>query len=88
MPRYVYSCEGCGIIFQTVHSIKERLTDCEECDTKNVLKRIPTMPLVFSKDTNGQNQEVGILVKEYIEETKEELQQEKKELRNQVYKDD
>ena len=46
------------------------------------------MPLVLSKKETNQKQEVGTLVKEYIEETRGELEQEKKELRSQVYKDD
>ena len=76
------------MIFQKVHSIKEKLTDCEECDTENILKRIPSMPLVLVKKQEVENRPVGSLVKEYIENAKDDLRDEKKELRRQEYKDD
>ena len=88
MPRYVYRCERCEITFQAIHSIKEKLTDCEECKAPDTLKRIPSLPVVFNNNSTEQGQETGTLVKEYIEETRGELEQEKKELRSQVYKDD
>jgi len=53
-----------------------------------VLQRIPSMPLVLTKKQSNEKKEVGSLVKEYIEDVKEELKQEKKELSNQIYKDD
>tara|TARA_A100001515_G_scaffold32065_1_gene24965 strand:- start:440 stop:706 length:267 start_codon:yes stop_codon:yes gene_type:complete len=88
MPRYIYKCQACEIVFQKVHSIKEKLKDCEECETEGVLQRIPSMPLVLTKKQSNEKKEVGSLVKEYIEDVKEELKQEKKELSNQIYKDD
>ena len=88
MPRYIYKCQACEIVFQKVHSIKEKLKDCEECETEGVLQRIPSMPLVLTKKQSNEKKEVGNLVKEYIEDVKEELKQEKKELSNQIYKDD
>ena len=87
MPRYIYKCEKCGIIIQIAHSIKEKLTNCEECVLENSLKRIPTMPLILNKTEDNQKQKAGTLVKEYIEDVKEDLKQEKKELSSQVYKD-
>ena len=87
MPRYVYQCESCEVIFQAVHSIKEKLTDCEECNLEGTLKRIPSMPLVLTKKESNQKQEAGVLVKEHIENAKEDLERERKELRNQVFED-
>ena len=80
MPKYMYQCENCEISFQIVHSIKEKLTDCEECNTEGTLKRIPSMPFVFSK-TKG----VGKLVDKHIEETKKEVEAEKKRLKRVEY---
>ena len=87
MPRYAYLCEKCNKPFQIVHSIKEKLVDCQECDTEGSLKRIPSMPLVLNKKEDNQKQEAGTLVKEYIEDMRGELKQEKEELRSQTYKD-
>jgi len=76
MPRYAYRCEGCNITFQKAHSIKEKLTDCEECDTEGSLRRIPSMPFVFFETARA-----GKLVDEHIEEAKKELMEEKKNLK-------
>tara|TARA_R110002020_G_scaffold285851_1_gene501383 strand:+ start:80 stop:343 length:264 start_codon:yes stop_codon:yes gene_type:complete len=86
MPRYVYRCEKCENVFQIAHSIKEKLTDCEECKTKETLKRIPSMPLILTNKEEKQKEKVGTLVKQHIEDTKEELKQEKKTLQNQIFK--
>ena len=42
---------------------------------------------MFAKQDNEKRQ-VGSLVKEYIEDAREEIEQEKKELSSQVYKDE
>lgn len=88
MPRYIYKCLACEVVFQKVHSIKEKLKDCDECNSESTLQRIPTIPLVLTKKETNEKKEVGSLVKEYIEDAREDLKQEKKELSNQVYKDD
>ena len=81
MPRYAYSCEECGIIFQIAHSIKEKLTDCEKCNASGSLKRTPSMPFVFSK-----TKEAGKLVDKHIEEVKKEVEEEKKKLKKVEHK--
>ena len=88
MPRYTYHCEECEVFFQSNHSIKEKLVDCEECDSKGALKRVPSIPLILNKNQDKEEHQVGGLVKEYIEDVRETLEQEKRELKNQVYKDD
>ena len=88
MPRYTYKCEECGVTFQKAHSIKEKLSDCEECNTEGVLKRIPSIPLILTKNQNNEKLKVGSLVKEYIEDAKEELKNDKREMSSQVYGDD
>ena len=88
MPRYVYKCQECEIVFQITHSIKEKLTDCEECNTEASLRRIPSMPLILNKKQNEQKQKVGSVVKRHIEEARDDLKQEKEELSKKEYKDD
>ena len=80
MPRYAYLCEECNKSFQVVHSIKEKLTDCEECKSEGTLKRVPSMPFIFSK-----TKEAGALVDKHIEETKKEVEAEKKRLKRVEY---
>jgi len=81
MPRYVYLCEKCNKSYQTVHSIKEKLTDCKECKSEGTLKRVPSMPFVFS-----EKERAGKLVDKHIEETKTEVAAEKKRLKKVEYK--
>jgi len=81
MPRYIYQCEECEVLFQTVHSIKEKLTDCEECAAVDSLKRVLSIPYVFHKD-----KQAGQLVKQHIKEAKKEIQEEKEHLRKATHK--
>tara|TARA_Y100000034_G_C6691637_1_gene304559 strand:+ start:345 stop:590 length:246 start_codon:yes stop_codon:yes gene_type:complete len=81
MPKYVYACEECGLTYETFHSIKEKLTDCEECKSEGTLKRVPSMPFVFSGE-----QRAGKLVDKHIEETRKEIEEEKENLRKVEHK--
>ena len=76
MPRYAYYCEECDETFQKVHSIKEKLTDCDVCKAEGVLRRVPSMSFVFS-----QSSRAGKLVKKHIEDAKREIKEEKAELK-------
>ena len=56
----------------------ERLTDCKVCDNQEVLTRIPQLTNIVRKQEQGK-QKTGSLVKDYIEENKEILKEQKKE---------
>jgi len=56
----------------------ERLTDCKVCDNEGVLTRIPQLTNIVRKQEQGEKK-TGSLVKEYIEENKRILKEEKKE---------
>jgi len=81
MPKYAYQCENCEVCFEIVHSIKEKLTDCEECDTEGVLKRVPYVSRLLKKGDSP-----GKLVVQHIEETRKEITEEKEKLRKAEYK--
>ena len=55
----------------------ERLTDCKVCEMKEVLTRIPQLTNIVRKQEQTE-METGSLVKEYIEENKKILKEEKK----------
>ncbi len=55
----------------------ERLEDCKLCDNQGVLTRIPQLTNIVRKQEQDKR-ETGSLVREYIEENKEILRQEKK----------
>ena len=55
----------------------ERLTDCKVCDNQEVLTRIPQLTNIVRKQEQGEKK-TGSLVKEYIEENKRILKEERK----------
>ena len=75
MPKYTYKCKECEDIFETSHSMTERLTDCEKCNTIESLVKIPVKVSSLYKDPK-----VGKIVEEHIEEAKKELAEEKQSL--------
>ena len=86
MPRYRYQCEKCGEFLEISHSVKEKLTDCEKCGQKNCLKRLLFKIRYVSDNKKTEPKPPGSMVKKFIEETKEELKQEKQSLEKQEYK--
>ena len=77
MPKYCYKCLECESEIEVRHGMTERLTDCEVCNNKGVLTRIPQLTNIVRKQEQGKK-ETGSLVKEFIEENKKILKQEKK----------
>ena len=55
----------------------ERLTDCKVCDNQEVLTRIPQLTNIVRNQEQGEKK-TGSLVKEYIEENKRILKEERK----------
>jgi putative FmdB family regulatory protein len=80
MPKYVYRCKECAKIFEKTHSMSERLTDCEYCNSIESLLKLPRAPSIHY--SNGG---AGNLVDDYIKEAKEELASEKEKLKTQDY---
>lgn len=70
MPRYTYRCDVCGNSFDVSHSISEKLTDCE-CGEEGSLKRIPSLSFRASVDQNKQK--AGAKIKEFIEDTRKDI---------------
>ena len=83
MPKYNYKCRECENVFEAVHSMSERLTDCLQCNTIDTLIRVPNSVAIQFK-----NNEVGKVVDSYIDEAKQEVEEEKKRLKQQEWKND
>lgn len=77
MPKYCYKCSECGSEVEVRHGITERLTDCKVCDNQGVLTRIPQLTNIVRKQEQGERK-TGSLVKDYIQENKEILKEQKK----------
>lgn len=83
MPKYVYRCTECEEVSEKNHSMNEKLTDCETCESKNTLKKLPTaIAISYKENTTGK------IVDEHIREAKEEFEIEKQRLKNQDYQND
>ena len=81
MPKYAYRCSNCEDQFEVRHSMRDRLYDCIKCGVPETLVRIPQMVFkqTIEKDKPGQ------LVKEYIDDNKEVLKQQKQEASSEFY---
>ena len=79
MPRYVYKCAMCSNIFEIRHSLDDRKTDCEKCEKKNSLVRVPAGFITFEQQVEPPA-EAGSIVNSFIEDTKKEVKKEKEQL--------
>jgi putative FmdB family regulatory protein len=78
MPKYQYNCADCDNKFVAFHSIKEKLQDCPVCGLVDSLVRVPG---TFVSDTGRTEQEqAGSLVKEKIEELREDLKSQRRDI--------
>jgi len=84
MPKYLYNCSACKESFEAFHLMCEKLDKREGCDKECALKKVPSFPINLNK--SGKKQKVGDLVKQHIEVAREEIEKDKKKLKEQEYK--
>lgn len=84
MPIYYYNCKSCKEVTKVMHSIVERLTNCENCNSIDSLVRVPSH--FVSSSTQESVKNTGDLVKEKIEEFRQDLEEEKEKMKSQEYK--
>ena len=77
MPRYSYQCELCDEFFELSHGMKE---DAPLCDCGENLIRILSIPLDLKVKTTEKR--TGNVVKSYIEDSKNDLKDQKKDLQD------
>tara|TARA_R100000458_G_C8134920_1_gene148436 strand:- start:110 stop:316 length:207 start_codon:yes stop_codon:yes gene_type:complete len=65
------------------HSINDKIENCSECEGK--VNRIPTGGFSLNKTQSGKSKP-GNILKNFIEDTKEEIKKEKSELQSREYK--
>ena len=86
MPRYRYRCSNCDdekVIFHRFNEVPS--LDCSICLSENTLQKVVGKLYFKTKESNTTGQAVGQLTKEYIEENRKILEEEKKKLRNENY---
>ena len=84
MPKYKYKCNTCEAIFEFIHSMKERIHDCESCKLSNVMERVPYTVRV--QKVPGGKEKPGSVVRRFIEEAKEEVKSEKAQYKKKEHK--
>ena len=86
MPRYRYECEKCTSISIIFHTLKEKVTDCSICGEKDSMHKLLSVPIVRKSDKhNEEKQQIGDLTKEKIEENREILKNQIKEMKGKEY---
>ena len=87
MPRYSYGCHECGKEYTFKHRYKETRKQCPDCK-KEILVKILTTPAVikYSGDNfpkkNSFGNKTGQVVVDTIEETRAEIKEQKKALKD------
>ena len=77
MPRYTYQCKACKDEFEVFHGMSEKLESCKECS--GLLFRVPSTTFTTTK-TNA-TEKPGQMVKEFIQDAKEEIEAEKQKMK-------
>jgi putative FmdB family regulatory protein len=83
MPIFKYNCEKCEEITTVMHMIGDNLLTCPHCNEEGHMTRLLNKPYITKKKENPNN--VGDLTKKFIEENREVLEQQKKEIKEQTY---
>ena len=84
MPRYQYRCSACEEAFMFIHLMDEKLEKCKLCGTIGTLTKIYST--IRKTTVEPKKEKVGQTVKDYIEDTKQEVKKEKERLKKEEYK--
>jgi putative FmdB family regulatory protein len=86
MPRYRYLCSNCDSEKVLFHAFDETPPlSCDVCLSENTLKKTIGTLHFKTKENTVDGKAVGQLTKEYIEENRKILEEEKKKIRNENY---
>ena len=78
MPIYQYYCSKCSEEFEAFDLMSEERTECLLCGHHGGVVKVP---LMSEKVKLNLNRKVGDLVKEYIKDSKEDLQRQVEDLK-------
>jgi|TARA_R100000963_G_C4642641_1_gene106323 predicted nucleic acid-binding Zn ribbon protein len=86
MPKYIYQCLECGHKYEIRHSFEENIDTClqinedSQCSVAARLERIPQHINYLTKQE--KKIQVGQIVNDHIESTKQEIKEYKEEMIN------
>ncbi len=78
-------CKNCNQIVVGYHPMDEIMKDCTNCGETETLVRRPSN---FSLDAEAGSPSVGSIVQQSIEDFREDLQEEKRKLKNEFFNPD
>ena len=87
MPRYTYKCLECEVVSVVSHRASERLNDCDACGSLGTLRKVPSV-IKIDKQPESSIMAPGGLVKEHIEDTKEEISLLKEKLKGSMFENE
>jgi len=87
MPNYVYKCISCKESVDIFHSFSEKPTDCKLCGAENSLRRDYSAPFSIGNKGPKLDKQVGQVVRQHIEEAREEVRQEKEKIEREYFDD-
>ena len=86
MPKYVYYCEECEKEFGVKHSLQKVVEICQLCLVSTNIVRIPSPIFLSKKEANLETKiKPGSIVKETIEESRQDLKVEQEKLAKREY---
>ena len=87
MPKYAYHCNKCDSNFEATHRIAKVLEICEICDAVGFLVRVPSSIFLANKTPEFEGEKrPGEIVKQAIEEARQDLIADKTRLKERTYK--
>ena len=82
MPKYTYFCKNCEEKYDIIHSLNDTHDVCKSCGKVGYLNKIPSS---FNHSKISKDRKVGELVKEYIDDYKQDINDAKEELKKRKY---
>ena len=82
MPKYEYLCSACENTFTEIHSYKEVLAECPECNALDTLSKVLNTPVNLSYKRVQKVSKPGMVVNDAIASAKQEMEAHKEELKN------
>tara|TARA_R100000655_G_scaffold82550_1_gene122097 strand:- start:208 stop:453 length:246 start_codon:yes stop_codon:yes gene_type:complete len=79
VPRYEYICNKCDSSFTAIHGMADKLNKCDVCGTEGTVEIVPS---ILRSTQIQSKQKAGELVKQYIKDTKQYIEEQKKDLKN------
>jgi len=78
MPIYIYECGDCLGRWKENHGMTETIEDCFWCDSRNVYRKPSQLASIFKPHL--KKKKAGDLTKEFIEDAREDLKQQKNDM--------